>query len=342
MKDTLLELNPDAFSRFQIVCNEIKKHFGTKTVELLDIGGASPYMDKFLRANNISFHLTIVDIIDFDNKPKNAKVVVESAEKLTFKDKTFDVVTGIDMLEHIPGLQTKINIVNEAFRVSKDLIVFAGPFESSQVTKYEKKLNFYNKEFFGMDQVWLSEHFKYGKPRLSVLESLADKADIKYFAYSALPLSDWYISSMTNLIPAVSPSISNVGVKQVNRLFNKAFFNHDIRSEFEGYRTFFIASHLRNIPATQGSYNETDNIEKYFECLTKGLFLTRNHESIKMDLNWHKKEHSRLTKGSVDMLSENKRLIEEKKENQRIIAKLKGGKIVNRARSLENRLRGDR
>lgn len=183
VKNQLLQLNPDAFSRFQIVCNEVKLAYGTKKIKLLDIGGASTFLFDFLNTNNVRFDLTIVDIVDFDSKPKGVTVVVQSAEKTDFENESFDVVTGIDMLEHVPNETMKRNIIKEAIRVSKELVIFAGPSDNSLTTEYEKNLNRQNNILFSQDQKWLAEHFKYGKPSSDLLMDCFNKEKLskKFF-----------------------------------------------------------------------------------------------------------------------------------------------------------------
>ncbi len=314
-KAELQKLNPDAFSRFQVICNEIKAAYGSKHIKVLDIGGASTFMYDFLRANNIDFELTIVDIIDYPDKPKKAKLIIQSAEKLSFKDNYFDVVTGVDMLEHIPSEKMKKNIISEAIRVSGGLIIFAGPCQTEQVTAYETLLNNENKLLFGVDQKWLAEHFEYGKPTKDLLNLCFKQARINPLCFSVLPLTDWYVSSIANLVPAVSESSSDTEMRNLNVEYNKHFMDGNYRISDdghaeEGYRTFFIGSKLKST-SRDDSPNPSDanNIETYVDYMMHTIHGTKNYAKLKKDLGWYKKEHARLITENITLQQTNIELI---------------------------------
>lgn len=299
----LLELNPDAFSRFQVVCKEIKEVYGSKKISILDIGGASSYLYKFLEENNIEFDLTIVDIIDFEDKPKAATVIIQSAEKLSFSNDTYDVVTGIDMLEHLPSQDIKNAIFSEAIRVSKGLVIFAGPCETQNVTNYEHRLDSKNKLFFGSSQPWLKEHFAYGKPALESMEEILKSKNIQYNVFTVLPLHDWYISSLSNLTRAISETVDSKSLNETNRDYNKYFvesedFRIPLSSNNEGYRTFVVANKIQNrdIKKNMTFLTSTQDapLERYIEILADNVYETRTYSNIRNDLVWYKQENERL------------------------------------------------
>lgn len=332
----LSSLNPDAFSRFQLVCNEIKALFGKEQVKILDIGGASTYLFDFLSSNEINFELTILDIVDFEDKPKGVKVIIQSAEKLGFAGSSFDVVTGIDMLEHVPTKEMKQNIIDEATRVSQELIIFAGPCETAQVTSYEKDLNEQNKLLFNADQVWLAEHFKYGKPSKELLGKSFDSKNIKYRVFSALPLSEWYISSLTNLMPSVTDSASAKKLEKLNARYNKRFLNsnahvQDNTPHQEGYRTFFVAAKNKQLSSVKPPKLAPGEIkiERYVDALVEIMNTTKNYASLSRDLEWFKKEQVRLKE-------ENEKLLSENQAQAASIEQMAGGAVAKRARRIES------
>lgn len=337
MKEKQLKLNPDAFSRFQVVSNEIQSVYGKNKVKLLDIGGASTYLYDFLTINGINFDLTIIDIVDFDNKPEKATVVIQSAEKTGFGNNSFDVVTGIDMLEHLPNETVKRNIINEAIRVSKDLVIFAGPCDEQQVTEFEQRLNNQNKLLFSKDQKWLAEHFEFGKPSKELLKKCYTSASLSRKVFSVLPLSDWYISSVANLSPAVNASVSLKNLEKLNEQYNQRFFsdNQYIPEESiyqQGYRTFYVGSKIHKLGDLKPYEPQLLHPpEDYVDVLVAGLNGTRQYNTQENDIKWYAAETKRLKDEVQSLAEQNQQLM-------RSVKNLAGGKIVHKVRSLEHRI----
>lgn len=331
-RQNLLTLNADAFTRFQIVCAEIGKIAKGKKVKILDIGGASTYLYDFLCLNKIDFDLTIVDIVDFDNKPSAATVVIQSAESMDFKNNTFHIVTGIDMLEHIPNDAMKRNIINEAIRVSSDAVIFAGPCDTEAVTRYEKMLNSQNKNLFGSDQKWLAEHFKYGKPSKELIEQCYSGGGLSVVSFSTLSLSTWYVSSIANLLADVSEKVNKKKTQALNKKINQLYQNHDIyiplqSSSQEGYRTFYIGRKKNSSARQIEEFPGTDIFDSYIDLMAEAVSLTRNFKALETDIDWYKGELERLKKENAELHAQREAL-----------EQMKGGSIVSGARRIENKI----
>ena len=61
--DRYLELNPDAFTRFYICKEILKKDFGKKPIKILDVGGGSKYFRSALLQDKLPYELTVIDIL---------------------------------------------------------------------------------------------------------------------------------------------------------------------------------------------------------------------------------------------------------------------------------------
>lgn len=299
----LNELNPDAYSRFALTCQEIKRLGRNRTITILDIGGSSRYLYEFLSSTNVKFKLTVVDIVEYADKPEDVTFKLQSAEKLHDEDDTYDVVTAIDMLEHVPNNSAKQNIISEALRVSKDMVIIAGPCENDNVTRFERKLNKQNKRYFKQGQKWLEEHFRCGKPKLNEIKRLLQRNDAIVYSYTTLALSDWYISSLANLLTSVSNDISHKQIKAINKQYNNRFTSENrtlyVTQEDLGYRTFVIARKYKQIDQPNTSVPDMRlslfDIEEYVDVLAEGIYRNRASAQLKKDILWHQKENVRLT-----------------------------------------------
>lgn len=337
----LEELNPDAYSRFQICCDILKRQYGNKKFELLDVGGASSYFYDFLIHNNLNFSMTVVDIVEYDGKPKEVEFLLGSAEKIPLDDKSFDVVTGIDMLEHLPGDTLKKSVAGEAFRLSRDLVIFAGPTESVAVSDFEDKLNEINLLYFGTEQKWLSEHFKYGKPDTGKVVDILGKSGVQINVFSALELTEWYISSVVNLLSSISDQVNSSTIKQMNRDFNLAR-NYICDDPQSGYRTFIIASKkgLRwQTPDLSDAHVSRNTVQAYSDVAFRLINDQKNYTALKNEVDWSRKELKKYKKIHKDLTQRIEALNVELQDLRTKVFHLGGGRLVHKARKVENRLK---
>src|SRR4051812_32396717 len=70
----LLSCWPDGYSRYYSITNILNLVYGTKHVDILDVGGDSQWMSKFLDDAELDYSLSIVDTREPDFKTKSARV----------------------------------------------------------------------------------------------------------------------------------------------------------------------------------------------------------------------------------------------------------------------------
>jgi Methyltransferase domain len=167
--NSLLSLQPDAYTRFYTMRTIIEGlvNDASKVYTILDIGGSSTYLSRFLAQSDYKFKITVIDPLPRPEKlPKSIDYIQASGEDIPKLEQKFDFCIMIDMLEHLPSEELKTTILTNASQAAKTAVIVAGPFDADGTDLYEHKLNDLNKEFFGVDQSWLAEHFEYGKPNL--------------------------------------------------------------------------------------------------------------------------------------------------------------------------------
>jgi SAM-dependent methyltransferase len=104
-------------------------------VKLIEIGAGSGFFIKNLRGyfKKNGFFPTVLEINKYSVKylekilPKKNIVIGDISQETNFKDKSFDLCVGIDVLEHIDNLE---NAVREIRRISK-YAIFKIPIEKS-------------------------------------------------------------------------------------------------------------------------------------------------------------------------------------------------------------------
>lgn len=106
--------------RRKIIQNIFKKFaIPDKKLNILDIGCGTGFNLKFFQTYGNSFGCDISeDALYYCQKRDLKKIACTDAEKLPYKDESFDLVTLLDVLYH-KNVQNDINVLLEAYRVLK-------------------------------------------------------------------------------------------------------------------------------------------------------------------------------------------------------------------------------
>lgn len=149
--------------RYMPIVDDLKKRH-QKEETILEMGseitGITPYLKK---------KVTGVDI-DFDYSKKNewlTPIKIKGVE-LPFKDKSFDYVLSVDMLEHVPP-QLRQKAVAEMIRVTRKKMYLTFPCGKESV-KVDKHLNDYFVKKKGGQFQYLKEHLELGLPDAKEVE----------------------------------------------------------------------------------------------------------------------------------------------------------------------------
>ena len=151
-----LENNPEMESRVLPIGNEIRK--GSK---VLDIGCNDGSFIKLIQDKR-NCNVTGIDISEKmveEAQKKGLNVVLGDAEKLPFPDKTFDYVTCMDVLSHLPDIETALK---EIRRVLKPKGIFLGSVPHKLLDIYGWQDKRLHRTFFDEKSIHdlLSKHFE--------------------------------------------------------------------------------------------------------------------------------------------------------------------------------------
>jgi len=132
------------YNRLHIISSAIKK-LNIPSAKILDVGGAT--------GDNLLSKFGISNVTTLDLAP-NADIVA-SADNMPAADNSYDIVTCIDTLEHIPP-EKRERVIHELIRVAGKAVFAAAPVNSPENNKAEQLVLKYIKNHF------LTEHQKYG------------------------------------------------------------------------------------------------------------------------------------------------------------------------------------
>ena len=137
----------DTFERHRLVASLMKDIQG----KTLDVGGSPGLLTKFTTSPVFVTNLEKGD-------------VVSSGLNLPFANETFDFVTSLDVLEHIP-LEKRLRFVSELVRVAKFNVITCAPFGSKEHIDQEKEIMAILATE-GISNQMLAEHVQNGIPEL--------------------------------------------------------------------------------------------------------------------------------------------------------------------------------
>jgi len=160
--------------RYLPIARDIKRNFGKET-RILDVGsgefGLATYISK-------GFDITGTDIVFGKDKERGFKMVEASADKLPFKDNSFDIVVSVDMMEHLPlGIRKKA--VFEIIRVAKNRVYLSFPRGRLSIV-IDRIISMYYKLTHKMEMEFLKEHLFNGLPNEKEIKNYIFQGAKKY------------------------------------------------------------------------------------------------------------------------------------------------------------------
>jgi len=191
----------ERYALFALVAGHFFKDF-KKEVFILDIGGVAPdptgkkqwlpvkkimgeYLERKLPniLSKVKFKIFIVDLM----RCHAADFIQGDGCFLPFKNDSFDLVTSLDTLEHIPP-ESREQFLSEISRVSRDLIFISFPFQNKEIEFVEEALFHQVKHLYGLEHQQLRQHRSFGlPPSEGVAQVLAREVGaVESFAWGAL------------------------------------------------------------------------------------------------------------------------------------------------------------
>lgn len=121
--------------------------------------------------------------------------MIASAANLPIDDRSFDVVLGSDVLEHIPP-ELRGTVIQEAMRVARRLVIFAFPCGDAAHNSDKQLKETYLRRNLPVP-VWLEEHMEAAFPELSLFEDLPGWT-VTTFSNETIRFHRWMMHSEMN------------------------------------------------------------------------------------------------------------------------------------------------
>ena len=174
------EYHWEYYNRLYFISSAIKK-LNIPSAKILDVGGAT--------GDNLLSKFGISNVTTLDLSPHAD--IVANADNIPAKNNSYDIVTCIDTLEHIPP-ENREQVIYELIRVATKAIFITAPVNSPENNNAEQLVLKYVKNDF------LKEHQKYGlvdfQKIISILHKEKNNGLISSFDCSEIDdLLNWVI-----------------------------------------------------------------------------------------------------------------------------------------------------
>jgi len=155
-------MHPDTYARHALAARLVGD-----AVSVLDVGGTPGLLARFLpRARIVVANVEPPADVVFDGRV------------LPLADSSFEAVTSLDVIEHLPR-EHRAAHVGELARVARGRVVLATPLGGEQHTAAERELAAWYESTTGEAHLRLAQHLAYGLPTGEELLALADAAGLR-------------------------------------------------------------------------------------------------------------------------------------------------------------------
>ena len=177
----------DQFQRYAVLKEFFNVFHAGKEIFVLDVGGVS-----FDRVGKRQW-LPIKQIQTGSSYAvdkifcREQDFIQAEGTRLPFKSDSFDVVSALDVLEHIPP-PSRADFLKELCRVSRDKIVVSFPYHDKNIQNTENVLFHQIRTLYKIEHLQLKEHKEYGLPdgEATAEELRSEARSVAGFKYGSL------------------------------------------------------------------------------------------------------------------------------------------------------------
>ena len=274
----------DQYQRYKTTSLIVEKYrIDNTNLTILEIGANEhKNLEKFLPNDKIRY----LDIKLSDELLKDEKYILADATNMPqIKDNSFDVVIALDVFEHIPSNLRK-SFLNEINRVSKILVIIAGPFDEPEVTNTEVRVNQYYKNKYGEDYIWLKEHIENKLPNLiENIEYIQNNLNLNVQCFAHGSLEFWEKLMLLHFEVAGDIILQQYRMN-IDLFYNQYLFGYDISDI--NYRQFLIMTNEKKDGINIFDQNITHINEKdllFFNLFINSIYdISKKNEKLKKEI----------------------------------------------------------
>ncbi len=207
----------------------------TRRLRILDVGGYPGNLRDFV--NPDQYDLTILDVVPDDGSIPG--YLQGTGLGLPFPDGSFDIVTSLDVLEHIPD-PDRPAFLSEIMRVARHAALLINPIQSLQADVAEETLDEYIRWIMDAQQAQLAEHREFGLPDFPKTAGQFSDAGWHTATFKLANVYNWlFMMVAKHYLISLRDEKASAFEPALDRFYNLTFFETD-RSE-PNYRGAVLA-----------------------------------------------------------------------------------------------------
>lgn len=256
-------------------------------LSVLDVGGYPGVLRHFVPGEQ--YEVSVLDVGPDDGSIPN--YTQGSGMDLPFPDGSFDVVTALDTLEHIPNPE-RARFLGEAMRVARSAVVLVNPVQSIQADVAEETLNEYIRWIMDAQQEQLREHREFGLPDFAATVSAFSDRGWQTLNFPVANVYNWLLMMVAkHYLISLRDEKASGFERTLDRFYNLTFSDSD-RSE-PAYRGVMVAVRPGMEGTLQGIAAAYPPVEAAAAANTERLQLTQVLMTL-LDLKTANHEDRRL------------------------------------------------
>ncbi|HNT34461.1 MAG TPA: class I SAM-dependent methyltransferase, partial [bacterium] len=213
----LLRLPCDQYQRHRVVADVVKCLAKQNRTSVLDVGGGRGTLTLFLPEHQVT---------PLDRRAYDVVGHVRSeGERLPFGDASFEIVSSVDVLEHVPASQRE-GFLCELWRVAKRAVILACPFHDDRVASAERLLADFAVRIRGQENAFLMEHIQNGLPDFAQTQET-----LETFGASTVAIPNGYFArwfSMMVLRTMLEANLEHYSrLERILAAYNKGYYALD-------------------------------------------------------------------------------------------------------------------
>lgn len=296
----LLDKPFDQYQRYrdvQISVDIIKKMDGQEKLKILDVGGHHYNFEGEHELPLVKFlPLDDVTVLDVKDCPL-PNYVKGDGMSLPFNDNEFDLITSMDVLEHIPQ-EGRVKFIKEMARVSKGYVILSAPFYSVNTELAEKALFEYVFLQLKTRHEQLKEHISNGLPKYEEIEKILSAKFSSYIDFPSGNIDNWlYMMILKHRLLAINNSTDYH--RLLDRYYNINLYEQDHR--LPSYRKVIVSS----------KSNSGDSVLKEIKSKFNNLATLMDNKQIEYKFNLLKLMVENLPQKTINKIEVNTDRIEE-------------------------------